>query len=198
MPYKHYTVEYVLKNGDERLKFNSEKEACKFLGVAKCTIASCYRRNRLCKGYSIERGKITTHHATKTRLYKIWSSMHERCYRQKHKHYKNYGGRGIKVCKEWEEFTNFRDWATQNGYGDKLTIDRINNNGNYEPSNCRWVTFTEQANNRRSNHIISVNGDSMTIAECSRVYNIPKSTIRWREAHMRDIITGARMDGVNE
>jgi hypothetical protein len=198
MPNKHYTVAYVLKKGSEVLHFDSEREACKFFGVPHSTISGCYWHKTKYRGYTVERKEPTTHCGYKTRLYKIWSGMHERCYRIKHMHYKDYGGRGIKVCKEWEEFTNFRDWAIQNGYDDKLTIDRINNNGDYEPNNCRWVTFTEQANNRRSNHIISVNGNSMTIAECSRVYNIPKSTIRWRETHMRDIITGTRMDGDND
>lgn len=195
MDYNHYTVSYILKKDNEILKFNSEKEACEYLGVAQCTIASCYRSNTMCKGYSIERGEATTHHATNTRLYKIWSAMRERCYRINHMHYENYGGRGIEICEEWKDFVRFKEWAIKNGYDETLTIDRINNDGNYEPNNCRWVTFLEQANNRRSNHIIFVNGIRMTLAECSRLYNIPKSTVRWRVNHSRDVLTGAKIRG---
>lgn len=189
---QHYTRIYRLRKDDEELVFLSEKAACEYLGVAKCTVASCYRRNTKCKGYVVERGEITTHNSTKTRLYKIWDGMRDRCKRQSHKHYKDYGGRGITVCEAWEDFKTFAEWAIAHGYKNTLTLDRIDYNGNYEPDNCRWVTMKEQARNKRNNHCVNVDGKTMTLSECAEKYGIPKSTIRWRIVHNRDIISGAK------
>ena len=84
------------------------------------------------------------------RLYRIWQSMKSRCYYAKNKCYQHYGGRGISICEEWKwSFNSFAQWALSNGYNDKLSIDRINVNGNYEPQNCRWATNQEQQNNKR-------------------------------------------------
>jgi hypothetical protein len=86
----------------------------------------------------------------KNRLYSIWTTMKQRCYNPKNVNYKLYGARGIIVCSEWRfSFRSFKTWAFQNGYDEKLTIDRINNDGNYEPDNCRWVTREENNKNKR-------------------------------------------------
>lgn len=114
---------------------------------------------------------MATHKMFGTRLYRIWTCMNDRCYNPHHPHYGRYGGRGIKVCDEWKsDKSRFFDWAKNNGYSDSLSIDRINNDGNYEPSNCRWATMREQQLNRSSNHIVTVDGVSLPITEmCERL-----------------------------
>ena len=95
----------------------------------------------------------------KSRLYRIWIGMKTRCSNHNIPQYKDYGGRGIGICDEWKHnFKNFRDWAISNGYKNNLSIERINNDGNYEPSNCKWGTLREQNRNRRTNNIITFNG----------------------------------------
>jgi hypothetical protein len=86
--------------------------------------------------------------------------------------YKHYGGRGITICKEWNEFVSFRDWALANGYQENLTIDRIDVNGNYEPSNCRWATIKQQSNNRRSSHYVMCGDEKHTVSEWADIVGI--------------------------
>jgi len=88
------------------------------------------------------------HGMSRTRLYGCWVGMKERCDNKNRRFYHRYGGRGITYCKEWENFEPFMDWALANGYSDGLTLDRINNDGNYEPSNCRWATQSQQSYNK--------------------------------------------------
>lgn len=128
----------------------------------------CYHNEIASKNISNSNYLRGTHHKKNTRLYRIWSCMKQRCYNRNHHAFKNYGGRGIVICEEWKDnFQTFYDWAINNGYNDKLTIDRINNNGNYEPSNCRWITLKEQSLNRQTTRYIAYKGMTKSLAEWS-------------------------------
>lgn len=114
------------------------------------------------------------HGMYQTRLYGCWEGMKSRCYCTTAGNYRNYGGRGITICDEWRDsFESFRDWALANGYADNLYIDRISSDGNYEPSNCRWVTMREQQNNKRNNKLIEFKGVVLTQSEWCDVLEIP-------------------------
>jgi len=111
------------------------------------------------------------------RLYNIWSGMRKRCYNKLCREYVYYGGRGITICDQWKDsFDNFCIWSLSNGYTSELTIDRIDNDGNYSPDNCRWATRSEQQRNRRNNTIYDIDGKQMTAAECYEQYGINKNT----------------------
>jgi hypothetical protein len=107
--------------------------------------------------------------------------MKMRCYNTKSNRYYRYGGRGIKICDEWlNDVESFRQWAINNGYADGLTIDRIDNNGDYCPQNCRWITRSEQSNNTSKSVMIEFNGKCQTLAQWSHELNIPTSTLHNR------------------
>lgn len=129
-----------------------------------------------------EKGKfLPTHNMRNTRLYKIWCSMKERCNNQNNKNYKNYGEKGIKVCKKWaKDFLEFYRWATNNGYKEGLTIDRINFSGDYEPENCRWVTTKQQNRNYSKNRFIKYKNKKYCIVELSEKFDIPYRTLLYR------------------
>lgn len=119
-----------------------------------------------------------THGETETRLFKIWSGMRARC---RGLSYTEYHGRGISVCEEWDlSFEAFRDWALKNGYKDNLSIDRIDNSGNYEPGNCRWADRIVQSNNRRSNRLVTYQGKTKTLAEWCRALGLKYGTVSQR------------------
>lgn len=129
------------------------------------------------------RGKSRiTHHKSNEKIYLTWQSMRKRCESPNNKNFTDYGGRGIKVCEEWRnDFQAFYDWAMANGYADNLTIDRIDVNGNYEPSNCRWVSRKIQSNNRRNNVYLTYKGETHTISEWGEIKNIKPSVLYQRK-----------------
>lgn len=122
--------------------------------------------------------RSTIHNKSNSRIYYIWCGMKSRCYNKRNKAFKNYGGRGINICDYWKSsFLNFANWSENNGYNEKLTIERIDVNGNYEPNNCKWCTYKEQNNNRRNNHLIEFNGKIMTLNQWSEKTGIGRATI---------------------
>ena len=114
-----------------------------------------------------------------SRLYKIWQNMKSRCSNPKVTAYAEYGGRGISYCKEWETFAGFLDTMPA-GYSSELTIDRVNNQKGYSPSNCRWATPQEQSNNTRRNRIVEYKGKTYTLATLVRELGLKSSTVRQR------------------
>lgn len=115
----------------------------------------------------------------KFRQYRIWVGMRSRCNNPNVPIYRWYGGRGIKVCQRWDSFANFWEDMAE-GYKDDLQIDRINSDGNYEPKNCRWATKKEQANNLRSNRLITINNETKTLAQWIDNSSVKSSTVKQR------------------
>jgi hypothetical protein len=147
-------------------------------------------RNGTTKSCSCLQKEVTSRRATThglsgnykhcPRLYRIWKNMKTRCFNPKPYKYKNHGGRGITVCKEWMEYLPFHKWAMSHGYKGNLTIERIDNNGNYKPSNCCWATYKEQALNSRRNHLITYNGETKTLQEWAEILSMKYTTLSSR------------------
>ena len=126
------------------------------------------------------RDNMTTHGLKNDRLYSIWTGMKTRCGNPKSNRYQYYGGKGIRVCKEWHSFKPFYDWAVENGYEEELTLERIKLEKDYEPSNCSWVTLTGQANNKSNNVCITHNGVTKTLSQWVRHLQINYNTVQSR------------------
>lgn len=141
-----------------------------------------------CGCYQIEgiRDRATTHGLSGSSLYRRWQSMRNRCNDKNNAAYHRYGGRGIKVCDEWNDFENFRDWALSNGYQEDLTLDRIDNEADYSPKNCRWATWRVQGNNRSTNRIITYGGESHNITEWCELLNLNFNTL-WARINRGDM-----------
>lgn len=121
------------------------------------------------------------HGLRRTRLYRIWANVKTRCLNQNDPHYGRWGAKGITICEEWKnDFKAFYDWSMANGYRDDLTIDRIDNDGNYEPSNCRWATVEEQNRNKPNVRFITYGGKTQTIGQWTQELHLGKETIRER------------------
>lgn len=139
-----------------------------------------YGKSKSCKKCSAKKRK-NKHNLSYSRIYRIYNHIKQRCNNKQDSAYKNYGGRGIKICKEWEDnFINFYNWSIANGYEENLSIDRIDNNENYCPQNCRWVDMETQQNNKRNNHIITYNNKEYTISNFCKKFNLNERLVRQR------------------
>jgi len=160
---------------------NPEKEVIKRGGdLIKGDVQSC---GCLRKEISKEHLKtlLTTHNETNTHLFSVWTGMKKRCYYENGKDFEHYGERGIIICNQWlNSYIVFRDWSIDNGYDENLTIDRIDVNGDYEPSNCRWTTTKVQNNNKTNNLYIMIDGKTKTLSEWCSELNLIRGTIYQR------------------
>ena len=156
-------------------------------GTEKVILASSLRSGVTqscgCLGREQFGNRTRKHGQSGTRLYRLWNTIITRCECTASESYKDYGGRGIKMCDEWRNnYQAFRDWALATGYDEnaptgKCTIDRIDVNGNYCPENCRWVTKAYQANNKRNNHFLELDGERHTVKEWSEITGLKTVTI---------------------
>ena len=160
---------------------NSSQAFCK----CDCGTEKYVRFTHLKSGRSVSCGcyrkeLYTVHGKSDFRIYQVWADMKGRCQNKKDRNYKNYGGRGVSVCEEWQEFQPFMEWALVNGYADALTIERIDNNGNYEPDNCKWVMQSEQCQNRRSCNYITYKGITKNITQWAKETGLHRAVLYYR------------------
>lgn len=123
---------------------------------------------------------LTKHGKRHSRIYSVWSNMKSRCFNPNSSSFRYYGKRGIGICNEWLDFAVFYEWAVLNGYSDTLTIERIDNNKDYEPSNCTWIVNEDQSRNTRVVHRMTMHGHTLCISQWSRLVGVSRDTIQKR------------------
>ena len=171
----------VLRRDEEKQNSRNSYWICKCVcgkvrSITRSTLISGKSKSCGCVVFS-KKGINSTHGMSKDRLYNIWANMRKRCFNQNDQAWERYGGRGITVCDEWKNnFVNFMEWAYKNGYSESLTIDRIDVNGNYEPSNCRWITRGEQQANRTNTVWVVYNGEEKCLRSLCQEVGFPYKT----------------------
>ena len=177
-------IECVGKNRANYAMWRCRCDCGKETTVASNSLRSGNTRSCGCLSVDLSTSRIvsrnTTHGKTHTVLFRRWTGMHTRCENERAVNYKDYGGRGISVCNEWAAFIPFYEWAMANGYEPRLTLDRIDPNGDYCPDNCRWIPASEQAKNRRSTRYITFGGERMCLADWARKYHVDPTTLQGR------------------
>lgn len=178
----------------------------RIMAICECGKSKDYRLSDLKSGMSTNcgcvrrvslRNRNMTHGDSKTALYSVWRGMNERCVYAKHVKYNRYGGRGISVCSEWAgSYEQFKKWALLNGYVHGLELDRKDNDGNYSPENCRWVTKKTNRRNKSTNRMLVFNGESRCIAEWADITGISQDTIKDRINKLKWSVDRALTDPV--
>lgn len=181
-------LKMVERNSSNKVQWLCQCECGNLKKVTAGHLRSGHTKSCGCYNLESSISANITHGGKGTRLYNIWCDMRKRCNNPSVKHYSRYGGRGISVCPEWmNDFNSFRDWSMKNGYSDNLTLDRIDNDGNYCPDNCRWATRSTQNNNTSRCHVITVNGISKNIAQWSAYLGIKRFRIDSAYKHGKDL-----------
>lgn len=171
----------VLYKDEKQTKNHETRWICK----CECGNIKSISRGQLLAGETnscgcLRKEVLSKKYPRKGRLYQCWLDMKQRCYNSKNKYYSDYGGRGITVCQEWlDDYCTFYEWAMSHGYADDLTIDRIDDNGNYCPENCRWATPKEQTNNRRVTKYVEINGIRKPRSEWAKILGISYRKMRY-------------------
>lgn len=163
-------------------KGNGKKPVIKYICRCVCGKEFDVKSDSLLSGHTVSCGCIKIKHgyANKERLYNIWKCMRQRCNNPKNPSYPRYGGKGVTICDEWNDYQGFRNWALSNGYDDTLSIDRINPDGNYCPKNCRWADDKTQMNNQTRNHFIEYKGQRYTMAQLADKLHLSYAAIQHR------------------
>ena len=180
----------VIKRADDYISTKGKKYV-RYECLCDCGNTKCVMASDLKKGATKSCGcGIVKHNLKNSRLYREWAGMLSRCRNNNDPRYEHYGGRGIGVCKEWEgNFVSFYDWATANGYDDRLSIDRMDVNGNYCPENCRWADLVTQANNRTNNIKFIIGSSTHTLSEWCKIFSLNYHTIWSRMKKGQDVFT---------
>lgn len=177
----NYTGTYLSPKGSKKAKWLCKCDCGKEIIVIGNNLRKGKTKSCGCLQREITINRSTIHNMSKSRIFHIWFAIKRRCTEKNYRAYNHYGGRGIKICDEWKnDFTTFYNWAIVNGYNDKLTIERIDVNGNYEPNNCKWATRIEQANNKRTNKHITYKEQTRTLKEWCNLLQLPYGTILYR------------------
>ena len=175
------TVVKRVANGNRVAMWECICDCGKTTVVSSSSLTRGHTRSCGCSKVEFCKRHFTKHSASDSPLYVTWVDMKRRCYDERDHAYKNYGQRGISVCKEWlESFACFKEWAEGSGYQDGLSLERSDNSKGYCPENCKWATAKEQANNRRSNVNLTYNGQTRTLKQWSEVTGLSYNTLWWR------------------
>ena len=173
-------IEYAYRNPRGKSMWKCKCDCGNTKVVLGTHLTSGHTTSCGCYNEEVIKGRNTTHGMSNTRLYNIWRVMLKRCNYENATNYEHYGAKGIRVCKEWYDFETFRKWAMSHNYSDKLTIDRVDNNGDYSPENCRWVDMKTQLRNTTRNKLITFRGETHCMKDWSDILGINYRTLQQR------------------